>query len=268
MNKYSQYFGFKSEPFTNEIPIKKLLKLPGMVGVKERMDYVIEICGVMVVTGDVGSGKSTSLRWSHSHHHDSALLKVNILANSGSIGEFYKQLCWGLDLDIKSASRSFLLKKFKDTLLEIAETKKQKIILIIDEAHLLRSEVFAELHILTQFENDSKNVASILLAGQANLIDRLKYRDCQSLASRVIARTHLGSITRDQMEEYLIHHLKNAGIKKNIFSESAITAIHQGAGGMLRKANSLAKGGLIAAAMESASLVSSENIRTASTEII
>ena len=268
ISKYSHYFGFKGEPFNTEVSTKDLLKLPSMIGVKERIDYTLNVGGVLVVSGDVGSGKSTSLRWGLSHYHTSSVLSLPVIANSGSMSEFYKQLCWSLDVQVKSGSRSLLLKTFKDTCFDISNTKKQKILLIIDEAHLLRPEIFAELHTLNQYKYDSSNIVSIVLAGQASLIDRLTYRTSLPIASRVIARTHLSSINLDQMEEYIAHHLKVVACKKNIFSESAIRAIHQGSGGLLRKANILARGGLVAAATESLEQVSAEHIRIASTEII
>lgn len=266
--QHTAYFGFKVEPFANDLNPKNLLKLPGMISVKERMDYILNLGGVMVVTGDVGSGKSTSLRFSKSHHHSSAVLILDLVANSGSLSEFYKQLCWSLDLTIQSSSRAFLLKTFKQTLSDIVSTKKQKVVLVVDEANLLRPEVLAELHTMTQFENDSKNLISVVLAGQSNLLDKLTFRTSAPLASRVIARTHLTSINQDQMHEYLKHHLQMSGVKKMLFADEAVTAIHQGSGGLLRRANSLARGGLVAAAIEKEELVSAEHIRMASSELI
>ncbi len=70
------------------------------------------------------------------------------------------------------------------------------------------------------------------------------------------------------MSDYLEYHLKLTGVKKNIFSENAITAIHQGSGGLLRKANSLARGGMIACMIDEESEVSEEHIRKASTELL
>lgn len=268
MNKYSEYFGFKKEPFTNELPTKNLLQLPNMLGVKERMDYVLNLGGIMVVTGDVGSGKSSSLRWSLDQYHPSQVKILNVVSTGGSINEFYKQICWAFDIEVRTASRAALLSKFKNALRDLVASQKQQVILVVDEANLLRAEVFSEIHTLTNFENDSKNLISIVFAGQANLIDRLTYRSSAPLASRVIAKTHLDAIDRDQMEEYVSHHLKVAGIKKSLFSESAITALYQGSGGILRKANSLAKGGLMAAAIDGEQTVSAENIRIASTELI
>lgn len=267
MSNYSAFFGFKSEPFSSEISAKNLLKLPSMVSVKERFDYVMS-GGVFVITGDVGSGKSTSLRWAQSQFHPSQHLFLNITATGGSLIEFYRQLCWDLEIVIKTGSRAGILKGFKSTIREIATTKKQKIIIVVDESHLLRVEVFAELHTVTQFDNDSKNFFSLVLAGQPNLIEKLTYRSSAPLASRVVARTHLNHLDQAQLAVYLEHHLGVAGVKKQLFSDSAITAIYQGSAGILRKANFLARGGLIAAATEKEQVVSPEHIRLASTELL
>ena len=267
MSIYCNYFGFKYEPFTAEISSKNLLKLPSMVAVKERFDYVIN-GGVFLITGEVGSGKSTSLRWSQAQYHPSQHLFLNITATGGSLIEFYRQLCWDLDIVVKTGSRAAILKEFKATVREIAATKKQKIMIIVDEAHLLRIEIFAELHTITQFDNDSKNLFSLVLGGQPNLIEKMTYRSTAPLASRVVARTHLNTLNPEQMGVYLEHHMGVAGVKKQLFSDQAITAIYQGSGGILRKANSLARGGLIAAATEKEQVVSAEHIRLASTELL
>jgi general secretion pathway protein A len=266
MSTYNGYFGFKTEPFSSEISSKNLLKLPSMVSVKERFDYVMN-GGIFIITGEVGSGKSTSLRWAQSQFHSSQHLFLNIIATGGSLIEFYRQLCWDLEIEIKMSSRVGMLKQFKATIREIATTKKQKIIIVVDEAHLLRLDVFAELHTITQFDNDSKNLFSLVLAGQPNLLEKMTYRSSAPLASRVIARSHLSQLNQDQLSVYLEHHLTVAGVKKQLFSPQAITAIHQGSGGILRKANFLARGGLVAAATEKEDTVSAEHIRLASTEL-
>jgi len=265
---YNEYFGFKEEPFTSDVSSKNLLKLPSMVQVKERFDYVLK-GGVFVITGEVGSGKSTSLRWTQGHYHPSQHLFINVVASCGSIIELYRQICWGLGIDTNVASRTRLLRQMKEAIIEITQTKKQKIIVIIDEAHLLRPEVFAELHTAIQFENDSKNWVSLVLAGLVNLIDKLTYRSSLPLASRVITKTHLSNLNEEQIKIYLEHHQQNiGGIKKQLFTEPAISAIAQVGGGILRRTNHLARGGLIAAATEQENSVTAEHIRIASTEII
>jgi type II secretory pathway predicted ATPase ExeA len=69
------------------------------------------------------------------------------------------------------------------------------------------------------------------------------------------------------MERYLNHHLKIAGLKHSPFDEQAVTAIHQGSGGLFRKANHLARGALVAATSEKSQVVTAEHVRLASTEL-
>lgn len=265
---YSEYFGFKEEPFTSDVNTKNLLKLPNMVQVKERFDYVLK-GGVFVITGEVGSGKSTSLRWTQGHYHPSQHLFINIVASCGSVIELYRQICWGLGINTQVSSRTRLLRLMHETISEITQTKKQKIIVIIDEAHLLRPDVFAELHTATQFENDSKNWVSLVLAGLVTLIDKLTYRSSLPLASRVVTKTHLSNLNQEQIKIYLEHHQQNiGGLKKQLFTEPAVFAIVQASGGVLRRTNHLARGGLIAAATEKETSVTAEHIRIAATELI
>ncbi len=107
----------------------------------------------------------------------------------------------------------------------------------------------------------------LILAGQSTLIDKLQYRTSSPLSSRVISRSHLEGLNLQGMKEYIDHHIKLAGVDVQIFSEQAITAIHQGSGGLLRKANNLARGSLIAGADKKERVVSAEHVRLAATEI-
>lgn len=265
---HKAFFGFKSEPFAKDISTKDLLKLPSMIGVRERFDYCLSLGGVMAIFGEVGSGKTTSIRWTLSGHHPSQLRAINIVANTGSIMEFYKQLAWGLDLAPSSTSKAMLLSESKTAIREIATSRKQKVAVFVDEAQLLRRDVLAELHTVLNFDHDGANYLSLILCGQPNLIDHLQYRAAAPLASRVMAKAHIKSLSQMEMEEYVNHHVRVAGVKKQLFEPPAITAIHQGSAGGLRRANQLASGGLLAASLEKRDMVTAEHIRVAASELI
>jgi general secretion pathway protein A len=265
---YRSFFGLTREPFSSEITVEEILKTPDVVAVDDRFEYAVRLGAMALVTGDVGSGKSTALRFAMSRLHPSEYRALWITATSGSILELYRQLCSVLEVDTSSSSRAVLTRIIRRQIMEITTARKQKVVLIIDEASLLRLEVFIELHTITQFEADSKPLLPIILAGQNNLVDLLLYRTSIPLSSRIITKSHLQGVSRQDMELYLKHHLTIAGVTHQLFSEPAITAIHQGSGGLFRRANHLARGALIAAASEKVNQVSPEHVRVASTELI
>ncbi len=266
-DNYRTFFGLNKEPFGTDIRLSEILKTPQLVEVKDRFDYVIRLGAIGLVTGEVGSGKSTALRYALDNLHPSEYRALYITASSGSIMELYRQLVDVLDINLTSNSKAIIVKMIKKEITDVIRENKMKIVLIVDEASLMRLEVFEELHTICQFEKDSKPWLPVILAGQNNLIDKLCYRSSQPLASRIIAKSHLEGVDLKAMEKYLKHHLAICGIDQMLFEQAAITAIHQGSGGLFRKANHLARGALIAAATEKSSIANAEHVRLAATEI-
>lgn len=264
---YRTFFGFTKEPFAQDIRIEDIFPMPGLKAATERFMYALGLGAVTIVTGDVGSGKSTALRFAASKLHPSQYKVVSLVGSTGSIIDVLRQLCTGFDVDGNSNSLAKLIRILRGAVMEIAQ-RKQAPVLIVDEASLLRLEIFSQLHTISQFDMDSRPVLPIVLAGQNNLIDKLMFHTSRPLASRVIGRSHLEGLKQKDMVGYLKHHTEIAGIKQQIFSDEAILAIHQGSGGLLRRANLLAKGALMAAAIEQCNVVSAEHVRVASTEII
>lgn len=264
---YRAFFGLAKEPFTTDIDCKQILKTQELLDVKVRFDYATRLGAIGIVTGEVGSGKSTAVRYSMDTLHPSEYRTLYITASSGSIMEFYRQLRDALDIYLSSNSKAVMVKTIKKEIVNLVCEKKRKVVLVVDEASLMRLEVFAELHTLCQFEQDAKPWLPMILVGQASLVDKLSFRSSQPLASRIIAKCHLEGVDLAGMETYLRHHLAIAGMERNLFDPPAVIAIHQGSGGLFRKANHLARGGLIAAAAEQSSLVSAEHVRLAATEI-
>lgn len=264
---YRSFFGFHREPFGAELKVEETLSTPALKDFTERFEYVVRLGAIGLLTGEVGAGKSTALRFASSRLHPSQFHTLWLTASSGSILETYRQLAAALDVETRSFSRAVLTRIIRQGIYELVNKKIQPV-LIIDEANLLRLDVFSELHTLCQFEADSKPHLPMILSGQNNLLDLLQYRSSLPLSSRIVARSHLEGIDLDQMQCYLAHHLAIAGVKAQLFSPQAITAIQQGSAGLLRRANHLARGALIAAANEKSQQVAAEHVRLASTELV
>lgn len=266
-NAYRAFFGLSCELFPAELEIENILQTPDLLAMAERLAFAVNLGAMALVTGEVGAGKSTALRFAASRLHPSRYKVLRVTASSGSILELYRQLLCELDIDTAASSKAVLTRMIRRQIIELVQGKRQQPVLIIDEASLMRLDVFSEMHTITQFEGDSKPWLPIILAGQNSLADKLLYRTSTPLASRIVARSHLSAANREGMIEYIEHHLKIAGLKANPFEESAQTAIYQGSGGIYRKANNLARGAMIAAAAEKTPSVNAEHVRLAASEL-
>lgn len=264
---YRTFFAMTREAFPTDLRVKEILQTQDIKAIEDRFEYVVRLGSIGLVTGEVGSGKSTAMRYVVSKLHPSEYHVVCITACSGSILEFYRLFLAELNIHMAGTQKALMIRLIKKTIRDILVEKKMKIVLVVDEAGLMRMDVFAELHTITQFEQDSKPWLPIILAGRANLIDKLMYQTSLPLASRVVARTHMEPVSRADMNSYLVHHLAIAGVNTNVFDDGAITAIHQASGGIFRKANNLARGALIAAANAKSEIVDADHVRLASTEL-
>jgi type II secretory pathway predicted ATPase ExeA len=264
---YRNFFGFSREPFSSDLEIENIIQTPEIKAAYDRFEYTVKLGAIALVTGEIGAGKSTALRWIVAQLHPSCYRPIWITASSGSILEVYRQILAEFEVKTATSSRATLTGMIRKQISELAQNRKLQPVLIIDEASLLRLEVFAELHTISQFAGDSKPWLPIILIGQNNLADNLLHRTATPLASRIVARSHLESVNREKMDAYLIHHLSIAGLKNSPFEEAATTAIFQGSGGIFRKANHLARGALIAAASERSQTVNVEHVRSAVSEV-
>ena len=106
---YRAFFGFDKEPFNADIALKDILKTDQLTDVNTRFDYVIRLGAVGLVTGEVGSGKSTAIRYAEGNLHPSEYRSIYVTASSGSIMELYRQLL--NELDIYRSSNSWIRKR-------------------------------------------------------------------------------------------------------------------------------------------------------------
>jgi general secretion pathway protein A len=261
-------FGFSADPFGQDVPVDKLYPLPGLEPFVNRFDFAVPLGLSTVITGEVGSGKSTSLRFAASRLHPAEYRILFLIATTGTILELLRQICLSFGVPPQSNSSARLFHTIRDLLADV-RAKKQTPLLFIDEAHLLRTEVFAQLHTLIQAPFDSASILPLVLSGQTSLLDKLLFHTSRPFASRLVGRTHLEGLQSQQdMQNYLVHHLKIVGCSKDLFSPEAVTSIHQSSGGLLRRAGNLARGALLAAAQESCQVVSAEHVRIAASEIL
>jgi hypothetical protein len=112
---YRAFFGLQKEPFGTAVPLKDILETQDIIGVKERLSYVIRLGAVGLVTGDIGSGKSTALKYAGNSLHPSEYRLIHLTASTGSILELYRQLLCEMGMDSAGTSRTIMTRKIKKT---------------------------------------------------------------------------------------------------------------------------------------------------------
>lgn len=262
---YLNFFGFSQHPFRASLRPEEILVTDQLNHWKARFDFVVTHKLWGVLTGEVGAGKSTAIRWALENLPHPEYKPILVIGSGGSVLEIYRRILMVLGQPVPGF-RAKMWRGITESFREIARERVTPI-LVIDEASLLPLEVFCELHTLAQFDCDSKPILSVILAGQEDLIDRLSYPSSRPLASRVTTRMHLTAGDLNQTIAYVAHHLKIAGLSRPLFDQAALTALHQTSGGILRSINNLARCALIAAAHEKRQTVTPEDIRVASTEL-
>ena len=144
---YKTFFSLQKEPFCQDIRVEDLYPLPGLQAAAERFRYALNLGAASIITGDVGSGKSTALRYAASKLHPSQYKVVSVVASTGSMADFLRQICHSFDVDGQTNSLARLTSTLRTAIVEISQ-RKQTPVLIIDEASLMRLEVFAQIHTL------------------------------------------------------------------------------------------------------------------------
>jgi type II secretory pathway predicted ATPase ExeA len=170
--------------------------------------------------------------------------------------DFYRHVCLALDLSPKATAAAVFYAI--STHIEQLGAENVHPVLLIDEAHLLHQDVLDHLHILANYEWDSKALLSLILVGLPETRQRLALAKNRSLWSRIQTRLSLGEAKPGDTAEYLGFRLKRAGADRDLFSSDAIALIHEETHGRLRDIDRVATDALKLAARRKLRLVDRE----------
>lgn len=257
---FEQYFNLTKTPFIRDIPESELLNTMGIEELCGRLEYVARNRLFAVVTGDVGTGKTTAIRKLVSNL-DSNRYKVMYISDSAlTPRNFYWEVLNQLGCEAKFY-RSDAKRQLTRELTNLIETHKKIPVIIVDEAHLLTREMLEEVRFLLNFKMDSYNPMSLILVGQSELKDILKKQIYEAICQRIDIRYHLPSYDRQQTGEYIKKHLTYAGETRDIFTDKAINEIYEYAHGVARKINKVCTASLMHAAQRQAKLIDDHMVR-------
>jgi general secretion pathway protein A len=243
---YTEYYGLREIPFGLTPNPKFIYKTDSYLEVVSSLKYCIsQSKGLAVVTGEVGTGKTTTLR-SVLQQFGPDILAVYLFNPFVTVGEFFQLLASGLNLGLESAATKADLLNALCGCLTQRHSRGLSTVLIIDESHGLSPAVLEEVRLLANFETNSEKLLQIVLSGQPELREILNQPGLRQLKQRISLRCTIKPLNLYEINNYVRFRLKTAGAERvNIFHSSAIELIGQASAGIPRVINNICDNALL-----------------------
>jgi general secretion pathway protein A len=237
---YNAFFGFKEAPFSLSPDPAFLFRSEQHEEALANLIYGVQARkGFIVLTGEVGTGKTTMLEclrdWLESQYIEFAFL-FNSRVNTE---QFFEMIAYDLNLPCQRASKTEVLFALNEFLVERAQ-QGSTVVLIVDEAHNLEWEVLEEIRLLGNLENRNGKLLQIILAGQPELDRKLDAPNLRQLKQRIVLRYNLNPFSLREAIEYMETRLEKAGMpNQTVFSEELMAEIHLRTHGIPRIMNAV-----------------------------
>ena len=251
--RYLDHFSFEAPPFSKEVGDGDLWMPPSKAEVVAELVEAVDQRASILLTGEPGAGKTCVLR-ALRQRLPQAGFRLTYCHNA-TLGrrDFYRQLCLVLGLSPSATAAGVFLAVSS----HVEELSRDRVhpVFLLDEAHLMNQDTLDHLHILLNYEWDSRALLTVILVGLPELDQRLAMRRNRSLYSRLHYRLSVTSITPADTADYIAFRLAAIGCNREIFTTDAIAMLHEAALGSLRDVDRVATAALREAARKKRKLV-------------
>ena len=273
---YEDYYGFVQPPFSLTPDPRFLYRSESHdVALQQVWQAIRRKEGFIVLTGDIGTGKTTLCR-TLLEQFDQTTFTALILNPFLSVEELLREVLLSFGVVSKdalksgrlaTASKHELIRTLHDFLLSLVPLHGSAV-LIIDEAQHLSADVLEEIRILSNLETNDQKLLQVVIVGQLNLLELLHKAELRQLDQRISIRCSLKALTREEVEAYVTHRLWVArGSTSVSFTPKAFDLVHALSGGVPRVINLLCDRALMVACEAQSSRITEEQVVAAAAQI-
>ena len=241
---YKQFYGLRDIPFSLAPDPKYLFRTESLLEVFANLQYGIESGkGIVVITGEVGTGKTTILR-SMLQSLDRSVLAAYIFNPLLSTEEFFDLL--GSEFRMRPQTSKSANLRLLGNVLMTRHAQGLRTVLVVDEAHLLPPHLLEEIRLLSNFETNRDKLVQIIMCGQPELHELLAQPELRQLKQRISLKCSIRPLSAGETADYILWRIRVAGAQKqNLFESEAIRMIHRFSGGIPRLVNNICDNALL-----------------------
>jgi putative secretion ATPase (PEP-CTERM system associated) len=265
---YESFYGLTGKPFQLNPDPEFYFGSKGHKRAFAYLQYGIHQSeGFIVITGEIGAGKTTIVRSLFEQIDRSSLVAAQLVSTQLDAEDMLRSVAVAFGVPVKSVDKAMLLASLEAFLCQLAVEGKRAL-LVIDEAQNLTPRAVEELRMLSNFQLGDKALMQSFLIGQPELRVMMQSPRMQQLRQRVIASYHLGPLDHGETQAYVEHRLLHVGWKNDpAFDPQAFEVIHALTGGIPRRINTLCNRLLLSGFLAEKHVLDGNDVRAIAREI-
>ncbi|HTV07972.1 MAG TPA: AAA family ATPase [Candidatus Aquilonibacter sp.] len=264
---YKKFFGLQNSPFGTSPDPRFMYMMPHTREVLAGLEYgIFARKGFTVLTGEVGTGKTTILRRALSSLSQERVYTSFVFNPLLEPLDFLEFVLSDFGLTPTSRTKSGMLLQLNRWLIERFRMNETCVV-VVDEAQNLSWELLEEIRLLTNLESSSEKLLQIVLSGQPELDEKLRHPSVRQLRQRIFLWCRTQPLSSEQTAEYIVERLRIAGATHPIFTPEAARLVHQHSRGIPRLINLICEHALILGYVEQTEQISAETINSVARDL-
>ena len=263
---FVRFYNMSRNPFSKGLPCDLAHQTEDLRQVHARLDHLARAGGIGLITADPGMGKTFAVRtWAERLNPNTNRLVYLCLSTVTNM-EFYRELCQGLGIE-PCFKKTDMFRDVQACVRSLVEERRQRVTVVVDEAHYLQSSVLRDLQMIANFDMDSRDMLAIVLVGHSVLAQYLSRQPHEALRQRLVASYRMRGLDEAGTADYVRSMLLRAGADPDILDAAALASAHACAGGSVRRLNSVVTNALTIGAQQRARAIDAEMVRCAADEL-